>query len=264
MSGWLRSGLIGLAILSSTGPVLACFAEPWSVSDFPQSYVSTGDGALAAWFDDGSDRYPHGVLGDVIEPTSLGLITPLASPSCGVRIELDDAHVFEDLAPRLADLDGDGIAEIVVTRSHRSKGAQIAVYGWDGSERPPELVATTAYIGRSFRWLAIAGIADFNGDGRNDIAYVDRPHLAKVLRIVTKQGDDLVEIASQRGLSNHRIGEDFISGGVRDCGAGPEIVTADAGWSRVIATRLEGGSLKSRDLGPFEGPASFEAALRCP
>jgi hypothetical protein len=42
---------------------------------------------------------------------------------------LPETEVFEDLAPRLADLDGDGKAEIIVVQSHRDLGARLAVYG---------------------------------------------------------------------------------------------------------------------------------------
>ena len=42
------------------------------------------------------------------------------------------------------------------------------------------------------------------------------------------EGDRVVEIARQAGLTNHRIGEDFITSGLRDCGAGAEVVLANA------------------------------------
>ena len=100
------------------------------------------------------------------------------------------------------------------------------------------IIAATPYIGRSNRWLASIGIADFNGDGDIDIAYIDRPHLAKTLRVRTHKNGKLTEAANITGLSNHRIGDSFISGGIRTCGETPEMITADAAWKSIISTRF--------------------------
>ena len=65
------------------------------------------------------------------------------------------------------------------------------------------------------------------------------------------------------GLTNHRIGEADIGGGIRDCGQGPEIITASADWSRVMATTLSNGVLKTRDVGRHVDRSSFATALAC-
>ena len=106
------------------------------------------------------------------------------------------------------------------------------------------------------------GAVDLDGDGRIEIAFVDRPHLAKTLRVFEWDGTGLVFEAELAGLTNHRIGEDFISGGVRDCGAGPEFVTADADWSDIMATTLDADVLKTRAIGGFSA-AALAAALGC-
>ncbi|MHA6346291.1 FG-GAP repeat domain-containing protein [Roseivivax sp. CAU 1761] len=173
-----------------------------------------------------------------------------------LRARLPRAMVFEDLAPRLWDVDGDGAPEVVVVETALDRGARLAIWGPGGRR------AATAFIGRPNRWLAPAGAADLDGDGRVEIAYVDRPHLARILRLVRLEGDRLVEIASRAGLTNHRIGEDAIAGGLRRCGGRPDLVLADAGWRRLMRVGFDGTALTARDGGPWSAAAAARA-LAC-
>ncbi|MFQ6553167.1 FG-GAP repeat domain-containing protein [Aestuariibius insulae] len=179
-------------------------------------------------------------------------------------------HVFEDVAPRAIDLDGDGYLEIITVRSSLTKGAQIAIYGADKTEpsgswgdSPYRLLATTPYIGRRHRWLAPVAWADLDGDGAIEIAYVDRPHLAKILRVWRFEDNTLTEVAALEGITNHRIGEPYISSGIRSCGGLPEMIVADADWRSVLGVRWTTNGFDVRRIGPFEGAPSFETALRC-
>jgi hypothetical protein len=61
--------------------------------------------AHAAAYEGPTTRYPHGVLGDTVEYTTLAVTLPDGRT---LRTTWDAPVVFEDLAPRLADLDGDG------------------------------------------------------------------------------------------------------------------------------------------------------------
>ena len=149
--------------------------------------------------------------------------------------------------------------EVVVVESSTAGGAALAVYELERGE----LVKTaTPEIGRRNRWLAPVGIADFDGDGATEIAYVETPHLGKVLRVWRWVDGDLVEVAAASGVTNHRIGEPFISGGVRDCGTGPEMVLADGNWQSVLAVKLEDGVLRAQRLGAFSR-ARIAAAMAC-
>ena len=97
-----------------------------------------------------------------------------------------------------------------------------------------------------------------------EIAYIDRPHLAKTLRIWRFRDGALHPVADLPGLTNHRIGEDFITSGIRDCGQGPELITADAGWRQVMASRLSDGQIETRAIGAFRSLQSVADALSCP
>ncbi len=208
--------------------------------------------------------YGHGVLGDTDEWSAIALYKSQnqnalsAIPDAIITASPD--HIFEDIAPRLFDITGDGQPEVIVVESQKSKGARLAIYS---TTAQPKRIAATPYIGSANRWLAPIGFADFNNDGDVDIAYVDRPHLAKILRVWTYKNAKLTETANIDGLSNHRIGDNFISGGVRTCAGTPEIITADGGWKRIISTRFENGALTKTDIGPYRNKSSFKRALTC-
>ena len=106
--------------------------------------------------------------------------------------------------------------------------------------------------------LAPIGAADLDGDGTIELAYIDRPHLAKELRVWSFINGDLRPLTRASGLTNHRISEDFIFGALIQCNGTPTIITANADWSRRMGTLLRPGTLVSRDLGPFAGRQSLE------
>ncbi len=103
-----------------------------------------------------------------------------------------------------------------------------------------------------------------DGDGYIEIAFVDRPHLAKTLRIWRYSDTDFGPVATLGGVSNHRIGEDYITGGVRDCGAGPEVIVVDGAWRDIVAVRLTADEITGTRIAPFEGRSSVDAQLACP
>ena len=225
--GLLSGALLGLMPLAATAEIVsASYAEP-------------------------TQRYQHGVFGETEEwgDLAFGL-----SDGQTMILRLPETRVFEDIAPRLVDVDGDGAPEMSVVETDLSLGARLAIYDEAG------LVAATPFIGQTHRWLAPIGVADLDGDGLVELAYIDRPHLARLLRVWRFQDGTLVEVAQAEGLTNHRLGDPAISGGLRDCGAGPEMITADARWSRLVASRLVGGRIESRFVA--EG-VDFAAALDC-
>jgi len=220
----------------------ACLASPCAADIVSARYAQP------------TTRYDHGILGDSVEYGALEL-----SLRGGMRrrIVLPETRVFEDVAPRLADLDGDGAAEVIAVETDLSRGARLSVYGSDG------LIDATPFIGTRHRWLAPLGAADLDGDGHVEIAYVDRPHRARILRIWRYRGGALTEVAQAGGLTNHRIGDRAISGGLRECGQGPELLLTDPDWRGVVAVRMENGRLLRRALSLPATPAGFAAAASC-
>jgi hypothetical protein len=241
--------LIGAALL-------ACLALPVSAESI-----------VDARFLEPTSRYAHGVLGDAIEWGVLEIVTKPFDQQLGAtdavlgqtqwtyRLPLD--HVFEDVAPRLADVTGDGIPEVVVVETDVAQGAALAIYGIGGK------ITETPHIGTSNRWLAPIGAADLDGDGHIEIAYVDRPHLAKTIRVWRFRNGNLEPVSDLPGFTNHRIGERDIAGGMRTCGGKTEMIVATANWANVVAIRMEGETFKARNMGPHKGRVSFAEAMAC-
>ncbi len=225
------------------------------------AWATPPDVIVSARFIEPTTRYDHAILGDDVEWGAMLLnVDPCSgcegSQTYKLIIRLPENHVFEDLEPRIIEGD-DGPTLVMVVESSLTQGARLSLYDERG------LYAATPFIGRPHRWLAPIGSADLDGDGWPEVAYIDRPHLAKTLRIWSLRDGKLVEVASQGGLTNHRIGQDFITSGIRDCGDGPEVVTVDAGWSRIVASTYDIGAINSRDIGAFDGRASMDRALGC-
>lgn len=165
-----------------------------------------GEGVVAAWYSCPTDRYRHGVLGDSIEG---GCLYVRDDNNQEISVELSASFVFEDTTPRIADMNGDGMNDVVTVRSDVRSGAALAIYGIvDGALQE---IAATATIGTANRWLAPAGIADFNNDGRNDVAYVQTPHIGGILRVWSMLDGGFTEIARMGGFSNHAIGSTRVS-----------------------------------------------------
>jgi len=249
--------------LSHTSTPLLASSHSIPKTDFPESFtqIKSAQGINAAWYDGATSRYAHGVLGDAIESSELHVTTASGKK---LSLKLDSQQVFEDIITRLADIDGDGKNEVITIRSHQNKGAQIAIYGITKTQPDRlSLIASTPYIGKPYRWLAPIGIADFNRDGNMDIAYIDRPHLAKRLRVWSYSPTGLTQIAQQSGLTNHRIGDDFITGGVQRCGKETAMITLNSDWTRVMKTYFENDQLVSEDIGPYIASISTDPTLSC-
>jgi hypothetical protein len=219
-----RRALLALCVLLTPVTALAQADQP-----------AAGQQLVSARYLEPTQRYPHAVLGDDIEYGALAL---RYANGARIVIRLPEARVFEDTAPRIVDVDGDGQAEAVAVESHQSEGARLAIYNAAG------LVAATPYIGQRFRWLAPVAIADLDGDGLVELAYIDRPHLAKTLRVWRFEDGQMTQIASLGGLTNHRIGERDIAGGMRDCGKGPEMILASSDWHDLVAVTFNGSALE--------------------
>jgi len=162
--------------------------------------AATGD-IRRAWYGQPTQRYAHGALGDTIEGGSL-----VAIDADGNRSEfvLPETQVFEDITPRIADLDGDGTNEIVAIRSSRSGGAAVAIYGLSNGELVEH--GASSENGRPNRWLNVAAIVP-DGNGVQTVYAVRTPHIGGRLFSLNYGDGRIVERNDIAGdLSNHVFG----------------------------------------------------------
>lgn len=168
----------------------------------PDELIVTGSRNIrAAWYRKPTDRYGHGVLGDAVEAGGLAL---RLEGGYLETLDLTTEAVFEDRTPRIVDIDGDQVDEILAVKTYTKAGSALAVI--ETSDRGLRLAAESEPIGQPFRWLNPVGVGDFDGDGRNEIAAVVTPHLGAVLKLYEWQDDQLVQDHQAEGFSNHAIG----------------------------------------------------------
>jgi hypothetical protein len=154
-----------------------------------------------AWLYQQTLDYDHEILGDAIEAKSIAVIL---KDDTKTTLTLDDTHVFEDLKVRLYDINKDNEDELFVIKTDPDKGASLAVYTVQDKEI--NLVATSGYLNRTYRWLNVIGFGDFDGNGEKNIAIVKTPHIGGYLTIYEYKNNQLIEKYKRYGFTNHYIG----------------------------------------------------------
>lgn len=177
-------------------------AAPSKIPGMLTASARNCSGIARAWYSEPTSRYRHGALGDTIEG---GALTARLAGGRTTVLKLPESEVFEDIAPRIVDLDGDGKCEITTILSSVSGGGSIVVFGLEGTKLVRK--ATGARLNRSHRWLNIAGIERYaGGNGSPQIAYVATPHIGGTLGLLRYSGGRLTLLGSASGFSNHAFG----------------------------------------------------------
>jgi hypothetical protein len=208
-----------------------------------------------AWLGSPTARYPHKALGSATHAATLHV---LAGSAQGQQQELvyrlPFTRVFEDLTVRLADLDADGRDEMIVIESDALRGSSVVVLGLRAVP-PAKGTASTLGIaelarseptGGTFYWLNPVGVADFDADGRLDIASVTTPHVGGVLTLYHYRPPLLETFAKVMDVSNHRMGdpEQDLAVIVSLPGLRPTVIVPDMSLKALHALRWEASDAK--------------------
>lgn len=176
------------------------------VDPLPDTRVVSSGPTLVA-LSEPTDRYGHGVLGDRIEAGAIEILDESSRTSR--RITIEPPAVIEGISPMLADLDGDGEMEIVVTTAQSEDGARLEVWSLDG-----EFVGASAPVGRGNRWRNQLGAAPLGPNGEMELVDVQTPHIGGIVQFFRLEGDQLVRQASISSFTTHAIGSRNLDQGV--------------------------------------------------
>lgn len=227
-------------------PVAALADAPaFTAQRIDKSQVAQGHKDIAwAWLGTPTSRYPHKALGSAVHAATLHVKT---ASDQNVVYTLPFHRVFEDLMVRLHDLDGDGRDEMIVVESDALRGSAIVVLGLRLLPAKPGFkasatiieLARSAHTGSTFYWLNPVGVADFDGDGKLDIASVTTPHVGGVLTLYHYSPPRLEPFAKAMDTSNHRMGdpEQNLAVIVKLPGTRPTVIVPDMSLKALHALR---------------------------
>jgi FG-GAP-like repeat len=266
---WLRCATIlaatGLLLCSQAAVAMGLMVEPaqadcsapvvaapanapaLAAQRIDKSLVAQGSKDIAwAWLGTPTSRYPHKALGSPIHAATLHVKT---ASDQNVVYTLPFHRVFEDLTVRLHDIDGDGRDEMIVIESDALRGSAIVVLGLRLLPAKPGFkasatiieLARSAHTGGTFYWLNPVGVADFDGDGKLDIASVTTPHVGGVLTLYHYSPPKLEPFAKAMDTSNHRMGdpEQNLAVIVDLPGKRPTVILPDMSLKALHALRWE-------------------------
>ena len=186
--------------MSTTSAIIEQLNANYSLLPEASFSISKDSSTLAAYTQP-TERYRHGILGDRIEAGQLVVVIN------GVFFErtLSTDYVFEDIRPRLADVDHDGKLEFITIRTHVQLGGGIAIYKIENDQLIE--YAHVEEIGIPNRWLNPVIIHDLDQDGTVELAWIQTPHIGGILKIAKIQPGKLKPLDETQFYSNHGIGE---------------------------------------------------------
>jgi VCBS repeat protein len=244
---------------AAVAQTLTAKTDPDALPD--QTVASGTRGIVSAWFADKTTVYQHFAFATSYQAKTIRLIL---DDGTLITHTLPAGDVFEDRAPRLVDMDGDGRDELALITSNGREGGALTIFKVvDGGLRR---AGRTKPMGQPQRWLNPAGIADFDGDGQMEVAVVRKPHLRK--RLVIWRYDAKTEVFERadamENLSNHRLGSPYqlmsVTADVDGDGL-EDLILPSGDWTEIKIISFAGGKLGELASFDLNGRADGDLVL---
>ena len=174
------------------------------------------------------------------------------------EIAIPGQTVVEGISPIWADLDGDGLREIIVTQSDAEQGAQVVVYSESGGR-----IASGPAVGQGNRWRHQLAVAPFGVNGETEAVEVLTPHIGGIAGFYQLNGDSLVLVAQQDGVTSHPLGTrnlDMGLAGDLDGDGQPELVVFNQQFTEITALRRTKDGIETAWQAPVDGKATTNLA----
>lgn len=146
-----------------------------------------------------TDRFPHSALGDNLEATAVVVVTVGVNEVETIYQTGDD--VIESIAPLLADVDGDGVDDVVLTVSNDSE-AWFVVISSTGSG----VVAISDPVDRLLGWRHLVAVGPLSPTGQTEVVEVLYPDAQGLVRFLSLSGGKLEIVATRTGYRSHEFG----------------------------------------------------------
>jgi len=181
-------------------PILVQLSQNYDL--LPEEAISINeDHRVYAQYINPTERYIHRVMGDSVEGAGLMIVMD----SIFYELNLPDNYVFEDIRPRLFDVDQDGKLEVITIRTEVSNGAGIAIY--KVIENELKEYAFVPEIGLSNRWLNIVAMNDLDEDGTVELVWIQTPHIGGILKVAKIEAGEMTVLDEKSEYSNHGYGD---------------------------------------------------------
>lgn len=148
-----------------------------------------------------TNRYDHGVLGDDMEASGIALVDTQPGLRVIRTIPIEAPDVIEGISPIWADLDDDGVRDIIVTLSNSQSGARIVAFREDGT-----VLAESPTLQIGYRWRHQIAVAAFGITTQPTLVSIRTPHIGGVIEFFQFNDGKLEIVAEVPGFSSHSIG----------------------------------------------------------
>lgn len=225
----------------------------------PDAQIVVNETSQIALYAEATDqRYVHGIMGDNLEGAAL-VIAQVVDGSLDIvaRVDLPGEAIYEGLSPMWADVNEDGVQDLITTVSDSRNGSRIRVYLFDGDQITGSVDGPP--IGSGFRWQHQLAWGAFGPNSEMELVEVRTPHIGGIVRFYQFTGDAVEIVAELSGYTSHIISSrnlDMAVAGDFNGDGQPEIVLPSQDRTRIAGIQHTANGAQVMWELPLEGRLS--------